>query len=324
MIYYDINIMEHIFIESVVLASFINQPLTVEYLSTNYRDIIPDAYALDNLKTDFIKLYNNELSNILEPEMLITILHKYGIKKYYEQMLEHLIWKIMRLEFKPISLCSDILHDIINFNIDFKNILNFLINQDTNELQNTDFIFSIELIKFYFNLQSQINIHIPNKKLCPHMAIKYGLFDVLKYLVDIDECENTCICFFAAGYGNFDILKWAHENNFEWNEKTCAIATINEHFDILKWLHENNCPWDEMVCINAIKRNNFDILKWARENGCRLFLSSLNEAIILGNNDILEWITSDSYKNLLVYPYNGISLQTLARFGGFGNITYSN
>ena len=295
--------MEYIFTESVVLASLADQPLTVEYIITNYRDIIPDIDIIENLKTDFEKLYNNELPDILELEILTTILHKYKIKKYYEQMLEHLIWKILRLELKPNNLCSDILHDMINFNNDFKNILNILIYQEANELQNND---------------------TTNKNLCsPQMAIKYGLFDTLKYLVKVNGCDNTQICFFAAEYGNFDILKWGHENNFEWDKNTCATAAFYEHFEILKWLHENGCPWNVMVCINATKKNNFDILKWAYQNGCPLSFAAFDEAGRLGNNDMQDWILTQLYNETNKLHHSGIPMKILLLMSGCGNLTYS-
>ena len=66
--------------ESKVLSSMVTEPLTNEYIANN-KDIIPD----------FLYLYNNQLSEIKSPELLISILHKYGIIEYYKKILEYFI-----------------------------------------------------------------------------------------------------------------------------------------------------------------------------------------------------------------------------------------
>ena len=122
--------MEHIFVESKILASMYDNQLTTDYIATNYKDIIPDYELIDSIKSDFEHLYCNKLSKIVSVESLICILHKYGITQYYKKLLEHIIWEIVRLNYdhkKFDFLCHDIIDDMINYNSDFTKILNYLI-----------------------------------------------------------------------------------------------------------------------------------------------------------------------------------------------------
>ena len=78
--------MEHIFLESLVLQSLIDTPLTTDYIFANYRDIMPDYQILDTLNQEFINMYQDNISQILETNIgiLISILHKYRITRRSE------------------------------------------------------------------------------------------------------------------------------------------------------------------------------------------------------------------------------------------------
>jgi len=104
--------MEHIFVESTILLSFVEEQLTSEYILANYQYIIPEFATIetfDKLKNDFMFLYNGQLHNIINLEDILIILHKYKINKYYNIMIENTIWNILRLTYKPMFLCSEII-----------------------------------------------------------------------------------------------------------------------------------------------------------------------------------------------------------------------
>ena len=273
--------------ESKVLSSIVTEPLTNEYISNN-KDIIPDFQIIEDIESDFLYLYNNQLSEIKSPELLISILHKYGIIEYYKKILEYIICEILCLRYDPKNLCvlcSDIIRDLIEHNTDYSKILKYLIYQNKNDIGINDFLFSIQLLKS--------SPYVLNRYTSPEMPVKYKNMDVLKYLLlndENDKCDKHMICGYAAKYGHFDILKWARENNCPWDAHTCVYAAENGHFEILKWAREQNCEWNSYVCTRAACRGHIDILKWAREQRCPWDNQTCTYAAIGGQLEILKYV----------------------------------
>lgn len=275
--------MEYIFAESIVLASFIETELTPQYIKENYKEILPEFLDIENLQSDFDNLYSANLAQIKHLENILIILHKYGIKKYYNIMLEYIVWEILNLKIIPSILCSDIINDIINYNNDFTKILKHLLTNESPDLTKEDYTFSIPLYKsLHFKHKNVDNINL-------EYAIKYGLLDVIIYLFERRDCSVATICNRAAEYGKLEILEWAHKNGCQWNEMTCAYAAYGGNIDILKWLRMNDCPWNEITCAKAALGGNFDILKWARKNGCRWDEMTCTFAAAKGCLEILQW-----------------------------------
>jgi len=262
--------------------------ITADYITTNYREIIPDHKNLDSLKNDFQYLYENKLSEILEPEMLISILHKYGIIKYYKKMLEYLIWQIMncKYEFQKLvdhNICADIIQDIINHNSDFTRILIYLFYRKGTRLIMEDFLFSIELLK--------LSPFTFDNYLSPIFPIKYGIIEVVKYLVLNNKCHKDNICSLSAEYGQLEILKFAREHDCWWDKWTCIHAASKGHFEILKWAIKNGCPSDdERICAYAAENGHFEILKWAHAYGCQMNEMTSECATNGGHFEILKWV----------------------------------
>lgn len=271
--------MEDIFIDSEVLKSMAEEPLTREYINKYYTELVPDYYIVENLKNDFDFLVNNQLENIDDLENIILIVHKYRINKFYDKLIEHLAWKIMRLEFCPKNLCTIIKNDIIRHNPDFSSCLKYLIFKDMTNLKPEDYLFSLPLMKkkrFLYQLS-------------PEMPIKYEIFDVVKYLVENNKCEKSDVCMFTAIYGKLEILKWARMVGCPWEKWMPAHAAEHGHFELLKWIMENGCEWQEYACNYAAKKGNFEILKWAVESGypiCKTWCSIAAKK----NPEILEWL----------------------------------
>jgi len=288
--------MEYIFLESTVLQTLIDKPITTDYILTNYREIIPDHQTLDKLKDEFINLYQGNTTQILETkiEPLLSILHKYGIKTYYNIFLEYTIWQILQLKYKPENLCSDIISDIISYNQDFTSILKFLIKQEKIQLKPEDFLFSVQLLNAN---QDNIDTNYIDKNYINYMSIwipiKYNLFEVVQYLIEHFKSHILIndICVLCAYYGRFEILKWAHQYCDKTDVYVCINAASEGYFDILKWAHENGHPWNSDVCNVAIEKGHLEILKWARANGCPWNIGEYTFKVRL-LPEILKWIES--------------------------------
>jgi len=258
--------------------------LTPKYISENYKQIFPDSELLEQLLQDFENLYKNNISEIINIESLLSVLHKFGIKKYYNIMLEPIIWKILNLEYQPTNLCEDILHDIINYSTDFTKILQYLIYNITTELLTKDFTFSLPLYKSLYK-----SSHIKQDQIDLEYAIKYDNLEVVKYIYTEGKSNNYLTCVLSAKYGNLKILKWARKNGCSWDELTCAIAAMNCHLEVLKWARENGCPWNELTCKYAAVNGHLEVLKWARENGCPWNEGTCANAAFNGHLEVLKW-----------------------------------
>ena len=193
--------MEHIFMESDVLLSMIETQLTPKYISENYKQIFPDSELLEQLLPDFENLYKNNISEIINIEPLLSVLHKYGIKKYYNIILEPIIWKILNLEYQPTNLCEDILHDIINYSNDFIHILQYLIYNITTVLSAIDFTFSLPLYKSSHNNQDKINLDY---------AIKYRQYNLFTLIINFLENKTK-----GSLYSYLEKRGLIHEYNTE-------------------------------------------------------------------------------------------------------------
>ena len=257
--------MEYILLESSVLQSIVGTELTTEYILTNFHDIVPDYQIAESLKKEFVNLYHDNLDQIYDSniEQLLFILHKYGINKHYEKILEHVIWQILNLNYTPINLNPDIITDIIYYNKDFSNVLGYLINHMPVVISPKDYLFSIPLLEIAQHDIGRIKLIDLN------MPIKYGLLQVIKRIYKYNKDMNIDIwdiwdgfCNEAIYYNQFEILKWAYENGSPLNESVCSTAAM-KNFEILKWLRENRCPWNDETCAYAALGNNFEILKWA-------------------------------------------------------------
>jgi len=295
--------MEYIFIDSFVLSSMTESILTPEYIKNNCTTLIPDIDAINDNLVDYHNLYTNNIKEIKYPISILSILHKYDVKKYYALMIEYIIWHILKLEYKPEyksdcdtnfchkfvpqilheQLCSDIIYDIINYNKDFTNILEYLFFDKTDKLNKNDFVYSIALY------QSR-PIEYRHKWICPINLIKYGLLDVLQYIVAKNDCNTYYICRTAAEFGQLHILKWARVCEFPWDELTCKYAAKYGHLDVLKWAHENGCPWNTLTCTDAVACGHFEIVKWAKLNGCPWDMWTSFNAVRYGHFEILKWV----------------------------------
>lgn len=321
--------MEHIFFSSKVLHSFFindDETITPEYILNNYKIIIPEYQKINELIKEFEYLYENQLDNISEKKskQLLEILHKYDINKYYNILIEHIIWKILRLEINPKKYFCDfidkIINDIIYYKYDYAGVLLYLIKNSvyrqnmTSPITIDDFVFSIPLLTKYpfaYNF----------KKINLDYAIKYGAIDVIIYMydnchqynIDKDEvCNKACTygqleiaqlaykkypyvyaetleC--AAYGGNIKIIEWLFSIDCEYNVGACTMAATKNNFDILKMLHFKGCPWDEETCIAAAMNNNYEMLKWAHDNGCPIVKEVGMAAAINGNYEISEWLS---------------------------------
>lgn len=301
--------MEYIFVKSEILSSIIDDPLTPEYIKTNFTSIIPESNLIQTLHIDFEHLYNNKLSLINNKIIVLNILHKYVIREYYNILLDNIIWDILGLELKAEELCKDIKNDIINHNKDFKRILEYLIEGKKNNLVVEDFTFSILLF------ENRPKCFADTKEINPNMMIKYDLLDVLKYVHNIVRiefvyqlsarygrlnifkwaCKNKYkfepnVCIIAAKYGNFELLKWAMHVGFPFDKITCANIASHGNLEMLKLARENGCPWDGETCNGAAYSGNLELLKWARSNGCPWGTQTYANAIISGNIEVLEWV----------------------------------
>jgi len=225
---------EQIFLDSVVLSTITDQPLTTEYISSNIKELIPDYEKIKSLEEDFINLYNNKLSNIINLEDILNILHKYRINTYYNKLLEYIIWQILNLKFTPTDIISNILHDIVEYNKDFSKILNFLLFNNMDALTIEDFLFSVPLLELGLTWhKADILYNIID----PTMAIKYELMDVIEYLVNNGKCPSYEICDCAVKYGNINVLEFAHLNNYEMDGDTVEYAFKCKQDNVIKLLH---------------------------------------------------------------------------------------
>ena len=298
--------MEHIFVESTILLSFVEEQLTSEYILANYQYIIPEFATIetfDKLKNDFMFLYNGQLHNIINLEDILIILHKYKINKYYKIMIENAIWNILRLTYKPMFVCSEIIHDILNHNIDFDDSLCYLLEDilTTRQIRNltcthqipdiNKCTFSVPLLESILandkiNTKNYINLFLP---------IKYDLLDVIEYLILHNLCDTNLLCEIAAQCGQFNILKFGYSKGYNL-KNVCTYAVIGGHIDILKWARENGCPWDETTIVSAIKNGHLDVTKFILEQECLYKGNICNCAITFGQLEMLIWLQSEGYK----------------------------
>jgi hypothetical protein len=72
----------------------------------------------------------------------------------------------------------------------------------------------------------------------------------------------------AVRYGRFDVLKYMYENECELTGRMSLYAATYGHLEILKWLHENGCPWSSGVTRAARNHNEIECLEYALNNGC--------------------------------------------------------
>lgn len=274
--------MEYIFTKSSVITLVTEHSLSIDYVEDNFKEIVPDYKIAYQYNKDFEKLRDDKITNIENPEIILVLLHKYGIDFYYKKMLEYIIWQILKKKYTPTNLCHNIIQDIINYNNDFSRILKFLINKEISfELSCEDFFFSLPLLN--------LSPYKSNKYTSPSIAIKYGLGDVVEYLITNDMCKKKDICNIATTYNQFDILKIARKLGCPWDSKIYEIATEMGNFNIIKWAHLQGCPFGDNICLKAAMYDNFEILKWAHKKGCKLDRNIYTYATANNNFEIIKW-----------------------------------
>jgi len=255
--------MEYIFMESLVLRTISEIPLTTEYILSNYRDIISEYHMIESLQQEFINLHQENFTEISKTKIssLLSILHKYRIQTHYNKLIEHIIWQILKFEYQPENLCPDIITDIITYKPEFTNLLNYLIDNKQEKLTKHDNYINDKQPKLILQKNKLVDIDVP---------IKYGLFDVVKYILENDKTDTyitSITCATAARYGQLEILKLLYEKGCPCDISVYGYAAENGHFDILKWAQNNVCSFDkdiyEHIYKCVIDKDHFEIQKWA-------------------------------------------------------------
>jgi len=267
------------------------------YILINYKSIFPDYEIIDDLKQQFVFMVNKQLNKITDQQCIkmLLLLHKYDVLIYYIKLIEHVIWRFLRLETNPKHFCSYLIDpikdDIIHFSHEFTGILTYLIKgsvyqNDLSSIKAGDFVFSMNLLKFcpFIKYDTYIDLEY---------AIQYGIIDVIDYVCKNYKCQsNRTICELACLYrqfelvklmftpenpinmanaafgGDIEIIKWLHKSGAGFDITVCSSAAMGGNLEILKWLRGMGCPWDSSVCENAVLYGHTDVFIWAYENGC--------------------------------------------------------
>jgi len=134
-------------------------------------------------------------------------------------------------------------------------------------------------------------------RMCHIKAAKYGQLDVFKWFKTYNtqhkikyDMGGEQSCWHAVKYGHFELLKWLHENGCPWNEASCNYAAENGRLDILKYLRENDCPWCEYTWEFAIVGGHLDVLKWIYANGCPIIDNAYDLATNRNQHEIASWL----------------------------------
>lgn len=286
--------------------------------------------TIDN--QDYNYLCDNQFDKICNIELLFNILDDQNCNILFNQLYEHIIWKILKLEYKiNITIINPkTLQKIISHEKYLSNILEFLLlNKENIYLGSTDFTFSIPLYdnrptNFICLGDDNDNCYCPD----PLWVVELELYDVIKYIYnsipDRDKfnfAENVCIC--ATINDKFNVLKWAYDNGFP---LTAKVFANSKNYKILQWLYDINCPIDTGVCNNLV--HDFALLKWARtkgfpwdyktlegilsydtepynmfkwayNEGCPFTVDVCDTACFLGKYDIIQWLYQYEFNKIL-------------------------
>ena len=303
--------MEQVFVESVILADcpeLDGSPLTVDWINSNLENVVSEYEIVTAESANFCHLLNNQHRLIDNLEFVIFILHKYDIRKFYNELLHSIIIWIINLEysFRPHVFNSDIMHDILELKPEFSRCINYLINGITNGLRIEDFLLSCPLLELLFdesnNVRHEIGIILGNPDIdcvfrCPGVEIqqildpivKSDIRDVIESLYNRGKLILANMCDLAVKHNNIDLLVWAREKNYKYSANTMAFAVKNNNMQMMDYLYNDGCPITLQACSTAAETGNLSALIWLRERHFPWNGYTCAKAAENGHLEVLHW-----------------------------------
>ena len=244
-----------VFINSNILIDMTedDEPLTITWISANLYKAIPEYETILSKITDFKHMVDNQHSMINDIPFILGILHRYDIRKYYNELLKSVALLIINFSFSPFTLLNDIIYDVIHIEPDFTRILRYIIYDTNDGLRFTDFILSVPLLDKLFAETQIINPEIA--KLLPQteleefqtfgianfrndyrnlshinldIIVKHGLQDVIENLFVRGLIKTNTYCCPVVIYGKLEMLKWALSNGFPVDGETFNFAACGD------------------------------------------------------------------------------------------------